>query len=270
MECNQKRGSEFTQHTDCLHDPRRSCLPDLLPYSSDLWSSLNTLTTYWHSHTHIVRSEMSLLCFHITTEQNSQDASPVPPTHTISSQRKSFHSKLCTLLESTSLISIRCSENTGFPVLSALSLSRILLQQSLGQVLGTAESSSLAPSSPAANRTSPHSVLPRSLTSASSCSPSSYLVLLSFTMFRSLQNYPPDLFPRHQNLRWLPHEAFWKSSHSVPSITNRLPPLLTPPHQFGSIPSHYFQPSIPMNHSTHTNWEPTIHAISCSSNGVPQ
>jgi len=79
-----------------------------------------------------------------------------------------------------------------------LSLSLILLQQSLGQVLGAAESSSLATSSPAANRTSTHSVLPRSLTSASSCPPSSYPVLLSSTMFRSLQNYPPDLFPRHQ------------------------------------------------------------------------
>ncbi len=54
-----------------------------------------------------------------------------------------------------------------------LSLSLILLQQSLGQVLGAAKSSSLTPSSPATNRTSPHSVLPRSLTSASPCSHSS-------------------------------------------------------------------------------------------------
>jgi len=159
---------------------------------------------------HIVRPEMSLLCFHITTEQNSQDATPVPPTHTISSQRKSFHSKLCTLPESTSLIFIRCSENTSFLVfVCSFSLSRIFLQQSLSQVLGAAESSSsLAPSSLVANRTSLHSVLPRSLTSASSCSPSSYPILLSSTMFRSLQNYPPDLFPCHQNLRWLPLEAF--------------------------------------------------------------
>ncbi len=107
-------------------------------------------------------------------------------------------------------------KNTSVPVLStlslSLSLSRIVLQQSLGQVLGVAESSSLAPSSLAANRTSPHSVLPRSLTFASSCPPSSYLVLLYSTMFRSLQNYLPDLLPRHQNFRWLPPEAFRKSS----------------------------------------------------------
>ncbi len=120
---------------------------------------------------------MSLLCFHITTEHNSQDASPVPPTHTISSQRRSFHSKLCTLLKSTSLISIRCSEKTSFPVLSALShslslslslslflsLSLILLQQLFGQILGAVETSSLAPSSPVAIRPYAHSVVPRSL-----------------------------------------------------------------------------------------------------------
>ncbi len=126
----KKRGSEITQHTGYVHDPRRPCLPDLLPHNSDLWSSLNTLTTYWHSHTHIVRLEMSLLCFHITIEQSSQDASPVPPTHTISSQRKSFHSKLCTLPESTSLISIRCSEKhqRSSVVCSFFFLSLILLQ----------------------------------------------------------------------------------------------------------------------------------------------
>jgi hypothetical protein len=106
----KNRGSEITQHTGCVHDPMHSCLPDLLPHSSDLWSSLNTLTAYWRSHTHIVRPKMSLLYFHITTEQSSQDASPIPSTHIISSQRKYFHSKLYTLLESTSLISIRCSK----------------------------------------------------------------------------------------------------------------------------------------------------------------
>jgi hypothetical protein len=121
---------------------------------------------------------MSLLCFHITIEQSSQDASLVLPTHTISSQRKSFHSKLCTLPESTSLISIRCSEKHQRPSVVcsfflSFSLFRILLQQSLGHVLGATESSSLVPSSLAANRTSLHSVLPRSLTSASSCPPSS-------------------------------------------------------------------------------------------------
>jgi hypothetical protein len=155
-------------------------------------------------------------------------------------------------------------------VVYSLSLFRILLQESLGQMLGAAESSSLAPSSPTANRTSTHSVLPRSLTSASSCSPSSFPVLLSSTIFKSLQNYSPNLFSCHQNLHWLPPEALRKSSHFVPSITNRLPPLRTPLHQFDPIPSLYFQPLIPMNHSAHTNQEPTIQAISCSSNGVPQ
>jgi hypothetical protein len=71
-------------------------------------------------------------------------------------------------------------------------------------------------------------------------------------------------------LRWLPPEASPKSSHPVPSITNRLPPLFTPPHQFGSKLSHYFQPPISLNHSAHTNREQTIHAIPCSSNGAPQ
>jgi len=137
-------------------------------------------------------------------------------------------------------------------------------------MLGAAKSSSLAPSSPTANRTSTHSVLPRSLTFTSSCSPSSFPVLLSSIIFKSLQNYSPDFFSRHQNLRWLPPEALRKSSHFVPSITNRLPPLRTPFHQFGPIPSLYFQSPIPMNHSAHTNQEPTIQAISCSSNGVPQ
>ncbi len=129
---------------------------------------------------------MSLLCFHIMTKQSSQDASPVPPTHTISSQRKSSHSKLYTLPESTSLISIRCSEKhqrSSVVFSFFLFLSQILMQQSLGQVLGAAESSSLAPNSPAANRTSPHSVLPRSLTSASSCPHLPHTVLLSFTTF---------------------------------------------------------------------------------------
>jgi len=154
-------------------------------------------------------------------------------------------------------------------VLSALSLFRILLQQSFGQILGATKSSSPIPSSPTANRTSTHFVLPRSLTSASSCSPFSYLVLLYSTMFRSFQNYPPNLFPRHQTSVGFLLKLFLKSSHFVPSITNRLSPLLIP-HQFGSIPSHYFQPLIPMNHSAHTNREPTIHAVSYSSNGVPQ
>jgi hypothetical protein len=158
---------------------------------------------------HIVRPEMYLLCFHITIEQSSQDAYPVPPTHTISSQRKSFHSKPCTLPESTSLISIRCSENTSVPVLSALSfsLSRILLQQSLGQVLGAAESSSLAPSFPAAEHLLTlffldllplplHALLPPTMFYyILLCSDLSKIILLIF-------------FHATQNLHWLPPEAF--------------------------------------------------------------
>ncbi len=132
----------------------------------------------------------------------------------------------------------------------SLSLSRILLQQSLGQVLGVAESSSLAPSFPAANRTSPHSFLPGFLTSASSCPPSSYLVLLSSTMFRSLQNYPPDLLPHHQNLHWLPLEAFRKSStpfhpsptacrHCLLLLINSAPYLpIISSHQFSWTTQH--------------------------------
>ncbi len=152
---------------------------------------------------------MSLLCFHITTEQSSQYASPVPPNHTIFSQRKSFHSKLCTLPESTSLISIRYSEKhqcSNVVCSLSLSLSWILLQQSLGQVLGAAESSSLAPSSPTANRTSPHSVLPTFLTSTSSCLPSSWLCSTLFYYVLLI------FFHATKNLRWLPPEAFWKSS----------------------------------------------------------
>jgi len=80
---------------------------------------------------------------------------------------------------------------------STHTLSRIPLQQ-LSHMPGAAENSSTLPSSPAFNKTSPLSVLPPSLTSAShhshSCPPS----YSPFTLLLSPQNYPPDLFSRHQ------------------------------------------------------------------------
>ncbi len=153
---------------------------------------------------------------------------------------------------------------------STLSLfpSRIPLQQ-LSHMSGATENFSTLPNSPTSNRTSPLSVLPPSLTSTSHHSnycPPSYS---RSSLLRSPQNYTLDLFFTPPNLRWLLLEASPKSSHPVPSITNRLPPLFTP-HQFGSKLSHYFQLPISLNHSAHTNTEQTIHAIPCSSNGVSQ
>jgi len=63
----KKRGSEITQYTDCLHDPKRPCFPDLLHLNQT--SVLpKTLTTYWLFQKHITRSEM-YKCFASTQQQ---------------------------------------------------------------------------------------------------------------------------------------------------------------------------------------------------------
>ncbi len=75
--------------------------------------SLLTLTD-----AHGMTRDIQLLCFHATTAQNSHRASPTSPHLHKSQQRKFFHHKLYTLPESTSMIPIKCSQNTRFPVLS--------------------------------------------------------------------------------------------------------------------------------------------------------
>ncbi len=142
-------------------------------HGSHLWSSHSTLTPYWLSQTPIAKPETyKCFAFHAATTQNSHCASPASPHSHKCQQRKFFHHKLYTLPESTSMIPIKCSQNTRFPLLSSpslslsLSLSRIPLQQ-LGQLPGVAENSSIQPSCPANNRRTPHYLLPRSFASAS-------------------------------------------------------------------------------------------------------
>jgi hypothetical protein len=99
----KKRGSEITQYYDCLL----------------------TLTD-----AHCKTRNIQVICFHATTAQNSHRASPASPHSHKCQPRKFFHHKLYTLLESTSMILIKCSQNTRFPVLSTLSFSLEFLYSS--------------------------------------------------------------------------------------------------------------------------------------------
>jgi len=123
-------------------------------------------------------------------------------------------------------------KNTSLLVLSTLSLSfsQILLQQSLGHVLGAAESSSLAPSPLAANPTSTHSVLPRSPHSQSCPTPT--LIILPATKpplassWKLLQNlltpfHPSPTACRHCLLLLI------NSAPNFPIISNRQFPWTT-------------------------------------------
>ncbi len=119
--------------------------------------------------------------------------------------------------------------------LLSLSLSLILLQQSLGQMLGAAESSSLAPSSPAANQTSPHSVLPRSLLpfhalllptlfySPLLCSDLSKIILLIF--FRTTKTSVGFLLKLFENLPTSFHPSPTAYRHRLLLLINSAPYL---------------------------------------------
>ncbi len=83
----------------------------------------NTLTAYWLFQMHITRSK-TYKCF-ASTHNNRADftASISCLTHSHKCQQgKLSHYRLYTLSESTSLISIKCSHDTRFLVLSSLSL----------------------------------------------------------------------------------------------------------------------------------------------------
>ncbi len=88
-------------------------------------NSLLTLT-----YAHGMTKDIQVFCFHATTAQNSHRASPTSPHLHKSQQRKLFHHKLYTLPESTSMIPIKCSQNTRFPMLSSPSLSLEFLYRS--------------------------------------------------------------------------------------------------------------------------------------------
>ncbi len=84
--------------------------------------SLLTLTN-----AHGMTRDIQVLRFHSTTVQNSHRAFPTSPHSHKSQPRTFFHHKLYTLPKSTSMIPIKCSQNTRFPVVSSLFLSRIPL-----------------------------------------------------------------------------------------------------------------------------------------------
>jgi hypothetical protein len=129
----------ITQHTDCLL----------------------TLTD-----AHCKTIDIQVFCFHATTTQNSHCASPASPHSHKCQPRKFFHYKLYTLPESTSMIPIKCSQNTRFLVLFSLSLSHSsIVAQLVAKRSG--KNSSIQPSSPTTNRTTPHYLLPKSFTFAS-------------------------------------------------------------------------------------------------------
>jgi hypothetical protein len=86
----KKSGSEITQYTDCLHDPKHPCFPDLL----------HTVQTYAHpQHTnclltlpdaHYKIRDVQVFCFYTTTWQISHHPSPTSPIHTNASKGNFF------------------------------------------------------------------------------------------------------------------------------------------------------------------------------------
>ncbi len=86
----KKRGSEITQYTDYLHDPKRPCFPDLLHLNqtSALPQNTNCLLTLPEAHYKI--RDVQVLCLHTTTEQISHHPSPASPIHTNANKGNSF------------------------------------------------------------------------------------------------------------------------------------------------------------------------------------
>ncbi len=112
---------------------------------------------------HSKTRDIQVLCFHATTAQNSHRASPASPHSHKCQPRKFFHHKLYMLPESTSVIPIKCSQNTRFLVLSSLSLSLEFLYSSSANCQAQWKNSSIQPSSPTTNKTTLHYLLPNPL-----------------------------------------------------------------------------------------------------------
>ncbi len=70
----------------------------------------DSLLTFTNAHG--MTRDIKMLRFHATTAQNSHHAFPTSPHSHKSQPRKFFHHKLYTLPESTSMIPIKCSQNT--------------------------------------------------------------------------------------------------------------------------------------------------------------
>jgi hypothetical protein len=127
----KKRGSEITQCSDCLHDPKLPCILDLLHevHTFEITQHTDSLLTL--TDVHCKTRDIQALCFDVTTAQNSHHASPASPHSHKYQPRKFFHHKLYTLPESTSMIPIKSSQNIRSSMLSSLSLSLESLYSSL-------------------------------------------------------------------------------------------------------------------------------------------
>jgi hypothetical protein len=82
----KKKGSEITQHTDCLQRPQASMFSWSTSQSSNLRSSSPTNCLLTLSNTHYKIKDVQVLYFHKTTEHISHHPSPGSPIHTNASK----------------------------------------------------------------------------------------------------------------------------------------------------------------------------------------
>jgi hypothetical protein len=122
LNCNQKRGSKNTQHTDCLQRTQASMSSWSTRHSSDLRSIHNTLTAYW-----IITRSKTYKCFASisTTKQILQHPSPASPIHTDVNKGKLSHyiTDYTHFPKAQAFFPSNVHKNTSFPVLCSLSLS---------------------------------------------------------------------------------------------------------------------------------------------------
>ncbi len=134
----KKRGSEFKQHTDRLHDPKRPCVSDLfhIDKTSDLLPDTSLLIV---PDVHSMIKNIQVFCSHKPAEQISQHPSPASHIHKNANKYKLPCCRLQTLLESTSFLTTKCSSKIALLLRSSPSQIPLHL---FGQVTSATECSS--------------------------------------------------------------------------------------------------------------------------------
>jgi hypothetical protein len=296
MCCNQKeKVRNHTAHS-LPSRPQVSMFSWSISHNSNLRSSspINCLLTLSDAHYKI--KDVQVFYFHKTTEQISQHPSPASPIHTNASKGNSLITDYIHYPKAQawfppavhktpdSLVSLEslCSSLTNYQAQrKVLAFSQAFLANRASHRYVYKDPLFCLPNL----SKNPHIILPK----LHSLPKSDLLIFLSswlpihhshsthhrhtHSTFLSKKSSHSSLF---QSLK-ISHQtsvSFFlkppKSSHSILSNSHRLPPLLAPLHQFSSIPPHYFQPPIFLNHWAHTNKDQATHATPCNSNGALQ